>query len=152
MIELFTETQAAPKQDLQSVFKKCLDAVEGRDKSSGSQWEDWMHDVFQDIHPQCTDEVLPKLIKAGFLNSEEDQALSAKKLANFVLLASRASYEKKWACFIEPESEEKASKNDTYKFILSLFKISLDLLKFLHQSGYLKNKLVSDFSYGELTR
>ena len=51
MIELFIETQAAPKQDLQSAFKKCLDAVGGRNKSSGSQWEDWMHDVFQDIHP-----------------------------------------------------------------------------------------------------
>ena len=68
-----------------------------------------------------------------------------------MLLASRASYEKKWACFIEPESEEKVSKNDTHKFILSLFKISLDLLKFLHQSGHLKNKLVSDLSYGKLT-
>ena len=94
---------------------------------------------------------MPKLIKAGFLDCEVDQPLGTNKFANFVLLASRASYEKKWACFIEPESEEKASKNDTHKFILSLFKISLDLLKFLHQSGHLKNKLVSDFSYGKLT-
>ena len=51
MIQLFIETQAAPKQDLQSAFKKCLDAVSGREKSSGSEWEDWMHDVFEDIHP-----------------------------------------------------------------------------------------------------
>ena len=60
--------------------------------------------VFDELYPEYDHELMPKLIKAGFFSSNSDQQFnpesSANKFAQFLLLASRATNNQKWACFI----------------------------------------------------